>query len=435
MLVIVFLLTQKDEINGNDPGLYYCIADNNWIYSLDENNISGSIELSTVTNVGTSWTDVISATQYAALNDDSWILGVTQDTSSYQTATFAFKKSQVTTTARWFASWPTNGNDAYRQGARVEFRITGTGNATKIQAKRAGTFGSASLVTLIHLAGLKGDQGNPGSDGSDGTNGDQGIWYAEIYKKATAKPSIDATATTYSITQAGVLTLTSTENWESDLDNITLSGSEVIWIARAQVNPSGATWPITTGLTWNISQFSGSPGSDGTDGNKGDAGVQGIWYAQIYYEDTTPPSGKPTAWSIASTGTISGLSTGWTEDIPTLSTGESLYVCISSQINPETATFPITNDNDGSGEANDGFAWSNPIPVSGIPGVPGSYKLYLWQAKSDDAPASPTTYTVTNAGVVSGLNNGWLLEPPNNVTNTQKTLLYNYRHYTRNRIC
>ena len=242
-------------------------------------------ELASVTNVGTSWTDIISATEYAGLSDNSWVLVIVQATGdNTKTDVGAFKKSQLSATAKWFASWPVSNNDNYRSGARLQFKLDGTGSSTKVQAQRQGPFGSTSLVTLIRLQGPKGDtgntgatgatgaegpagaqgiQGNDGADGTDGRNPYRGIWTASTsYLVGDIVTRSSSDSTLFSCITANSDSSFTASKWQ------TLKGAQGIQGIQGNTGPAGTN---------------GTNGTDGTDGTDGRSPYRGIWTANTSY--------------------------------------------------------------------------------------------------------------------------------------------------------
>ena len=282
---------------------------------------------------------------------------------------------------------PPDGQHLYESRAAIDPADT-IGDTTEptwsvpIRAGSTGPAGPKGDKGDTGPAGAKGAKGDPGADGTDGTDGTDGAPGRSEYSiyKVVLESAADPTTPTGGSINIGTGVFTPPTGWAA-LPPTVPSGSQ-LWESVFEFTPTSDSGTVTPS-PWSSPFLAGAHGPAGPKGDKGDKGdtgatgpkgakgdkgdtgatgakgadgadgPQGIWDADIFKLITSGSSEQtPTGGSIAKNGTITPP-TGWSIEPATPGNNQEL-VQSRSEVNPSTATFPISNP-----------TWSAPFEAGG----------------------------------------------------------------------
>lgn len=204
--------------------------------------------------------------------------------------------------------------------------------------------------------------GYQGTNGTNGTNG-RNTATVYLYQRKSSTPSNPTNPLVYTFA-TGAISGTINNGWSTKIP----SGTEPLYVIVATASSNTASYSIPASA-WSspvvLAQngADGKPGVDGTNGKPGSNGTNGLNAATIYlYQRKTSVPAKPSAeitYTFA-TGTVSGLTNGWSKTIP--SGTAPLYVILA------TAASTAASDTIAATE------WSTPVVMAenGKPGADGS---------------------------------------------------------------
>lgn len=204
--------------------------------------------------------------------------------------------------------------------------------------------------------------GYQGTNGTNGTNG-RNTATVYLYQRKSSAPSNPTNPLVYTFA-TGAISGTINNGWSAKIP----SGTDPLYVIVATASSNTASYSIPASA-WSspvvLAQngADGKPGVDGTNGKPGSNGTNGLNAATIYlYQRKTSVPAKPSAeitYTFA-TGTVSGLTNGWSKTIP--SGTAPLYVILA------TAASTAASDTIAATE------WSTPVVMAenGKPGADGS---------------------------------------------------------------
>ena len=214
--------------------------------------------------------------------------------------------------------------------------------------------------------------------GTTGPRGHDGKYKVEVYQAGATAPS--ASGGVYTVSSD---TFTAPSGWATTPPNV--PSGQRLYIARAEVDPSGAA---TQNLTWVVAAFSGE---------RGQQGIQGQSQIRAYHRAATKPS-APTGGTIQiSDGTLSTAPTGWFASPPVGT--DNLWIS-ETTFNPAVHTADYTPTN-----------WGDPegAGLPGAPGTPGKRIAFVYQTAAS-APAISGGGYVPNTDVLT-VPTGWSASP------------------------
>lgn len=204
--------------------------------------------------------------------------------------------------------------------------------------------------------------GYQGTNGTNGTNG-RNTATVYLYQRKSSAPSNPTNPLVYTFA-TGAISGTINNGWSTKIP----SGTDPLYVIVATASSNTASYSIPASA-WSspvvLAQngADGKPGVDGINGKPGSNGTNGLNAATIYlYQRKTSVPAKPSAeitYTFA-TGTVSGLTNGWSKTIP--SGTAPLYVILA------TAASTAASDTIAATE------WSTPVVMAenGKPGADGS---------------------------------------------------------------